>query len=142
MNADVEQPYLARLIVHYLLGQSDITAIVGQWVVTDWPHDQGFPGIRVTQLGGGTDASGVLGQTVVQIDTRGPGNSDRLAAHNLCELAGRHLRRMHDLVEAGGVAAVVTNVRVGTARDDLDKDYAPPKPTSQLTASFWATPVL
>jgi len=140
VNADVKQPYVARLIVFYLLEQSEVTEVVGQAIYTDLPHDETFPAVRITQLGDGTDGLGFLGQTVIQVDTWGPGISDRLAAHDLCETVGQALRRMHDRVEAGGAAAVVTDVRVGTARDDIDKTYTPARPTSRLTATFWATP--
>ena len=65
MNADVKQPYVARLIVFYLLEQSEVTEVVGQAIYTDLPHDETFPVVRITQLGGGTDGLGFLGQTVI-----------------------------------------------------------------------------
>lgn len=135
------EPHMAKLVIWWLLADEDVTDIFGQEIGTDLSNNQTWPALRVTQLPGGSDALGVVGRYLLQLDSFG---GSRDTAHRGCAVAARSLKRMNDLIEFDerDVAAVVTDVNVGTVGDDSDKDFNPAKPRSSCTAVITATPLL
>lgn len=136
------QPHVARLVVFFLLDQTEVTSLVGQRIYTDVPTNATYPLVRITQFPGGAGDHRFVGRTVIQVEAWGPGMGDRHAANRIAETCAATLARLSDRSEYGGETAVVTDVAAGTVGDDLDPDFTPAKPRSKFTAVVTATPAL
>lgn len=140
-----ELPYIARLVVWFLLDQEQMTDLVGDNIYTDLPATPTFPAVRVTQIGGRViPGPHWLEATTVQIEAWGPGGSDRLAAHSTVSRARTLLTSSRFLgeIDHGGVEAVVTGVDAGGILDDSDESFTPARPRSRCDLVVYAHPTV
>lgn len=148
MSELVTLPYVSRLVVAFLLDQPEVASVVGQSVYTDVPAEPHFPMIRVTQFPGRVISSGSiywLEQTLVQIDTWGPGGNDRLEAHTLAEtcraaLSQRLPGAQSFTLGSTVIEAVVTGIECGGIADTSDTAYEPARPHSRFDVVIAAHP--
>lgn len=135
MHADI-----GRLVAFFLLGNEDVTDLVGREVYTVMPTTTTYPVVRVSQLGGATGDHRWVGRTLLQIDCWGPGSNDRRVAHRLAETCANALTDLRDLVTYGDETAVITSVDVGMVHDDFDNEHTPARPRARVSAVVYATP--
>ena len=145
----VTLPYVARLTVAFLIAQPEVFDLVGNAVYTDVPSEPTFPLVRVVQLPGRIISSGSiywLEETIIQVDTWGPGGNDRLAAHTLAEtcravMAQRFTGPQDFMLGSTTVSAVVTGLDCGGIADSSDTAYQPARPHSRFDAVIAAHPL-
>ena len=142
----VAQPYIARLYRFWLLEQADITAEVGQRVVSDLATDvAGNPvapegsWVQVHNLGGSLSDPAWIAMTMLQVDcAAGP----RYATHMLAET----VRRITDANFRGTIVgdadeAVISGLSLSGIADDSDTRF-PGKavPRSRFTVQIHSHP--
>lgn len=149
MTELVTLPYVARLVVAFLLDQAEVTDVVAGSIYTDAPATPTFPMVRVVQFPGRVVSSSTiywLEETLIQIDTWGPGGNDRLAAHSLAEtcraaMMQRLVGSQSFTLGSTPITAVVTGLDCGGIADTSDTAYEPARPHSRFTAVIAAHPL-
>ena len=131
-------PDTARMVVEFLLNQTEVTDLCDERVWTDLPTDPTFPAVRVTRLGGSPNPGPYWLETSLhQIDVFGSG---RHATSRLAETCRSALvLRLPGIATIGADRFVVTRASVGGITEGSGR-YRPGQPDARFDLSVTAHP--